>query len=204
MVSVNPQIALQVDLAAAAIAVVALLISIMVSRRQSRVALQDLRLHRDSDIVEWSNRALDHFCSTEMILRQEYHSITSQAEFEKLRLQTMRHVSSCIDQGRLFFPNLDHDNPNWNVDKHGQLKPDAYKGFRHPALDCLVFAYDLLRNDVRYERVHSFETFRNKVTTFKRQFISEVQSELDPRGLARFFGRATRPGNSVVSKSKSA
>jgi hypothetical protein len=200
--SVNPQIALQVDLASTAIAIVALLISIMVSRRQSRVALQDLRPHRDGDIIGWSIRALDHFCSTEMILRQEYHSITGQAEFEKVRLQTMRDISSCIDQGRLFFPNLDHDNPNRDLDKHGLPKPDAYKGFRHPALDCLVLTYDLLRKNALYEGVDAFEAYRKEVTDSKRKFISEVQSELDPRGFARFLNRAALDNKGDVAKSK--
>jgi hypothetical protein len=180
MMSVNPQIALQVDFAATAIAIVALLISIMVSRRQTRVALQNLRQQRDSDMIQWSNRALDHFCTAEMILRQEYHSITSQAEYEKVRLWTMRDISCCIDQGRLFFPNVDHD-------KHGQHKETAFRGLRPRALDCLVFTYRLLSNDARYDHVHAFEAHRKDVTDFKRQFISDVQSELDPRGLVRFL-----------------
>jgi hypothetical protein len=201
--SVNPEIALQVDLAAAAIAIIALTVSIVVSRRQSQAALQNLRLQRDSDIIEWSNRALDHMSSAEMILRQEYHSITSQAEFEKVRLQTMRNISSCIDQGRLFFPNLHHDNPNLAFDKHGLPKPDAYKGFRHPVLDRLVDTYRLLDNDARYDRVQTFEAHRKNVTDYKREFISRVQSELDPRGLAKFLNEAL-PGNKAnVAKSKS-
>src|SRR5215468_1765309 len=99
LMSFNQEIGLHVDLAAALIAFVALLISIMVSRRQSRVALENLRLQRDSDIIKWSNRALDHLCTAEMILRQEYHLFTAESEYEKARLEIMRDVSSCIDQG---------------------------------------------------------------------------------------------------------
>jgi hypothetical protein len=194
--SFNPEITLQVDLAAAAIAIIALSVSVVVSRRQSRMALQDLRLQRHSDIIAWSKEALDHLCCAEMILRKEYISISSQAEFEKIRLQTMRDISSCIDQGRLFFPNLEPDG-------YGQHKPGASRGFRHPVLDCLMFTYRLLEKDARYVGVEAFEAHREKVSNFRSHFISGVQSELDPRGLARFLNKVPLGNKGNVAKSKS-
>jgi hypothetical protein len=179
--SFNPEIGLHVDLAAALIALVALVISIMVSRHQSRVALENLRLQRDSDIIKWSNRAVDHLCSAEMILRQEYHLFTAESEYERTRLSLIRDLSSCIDQGRLFFPNL-------KTDRHGENKPGAYQGYRHPVLDCLVATHNVLENnDVRREDAAVFETDRNNVTGFKKLFISRLDSELDPRGIVRFL-----------------
>jgi hypothetical protein len=179
--SFNPEIGLHVDLAAALIAFVALVISIWVSRHQSRVALENLRLQRDSDIIKWSNRAVDHLCSAEMILRQEYHVFTAESEYEKARLGLMRDLSSCVDQGRLFFPNL-------KIDKHGQDRPGAYQGYRHPVLDCLVATYNVLENnDVRREDAAAFEADRKNVTDFKKLFISRLDSELDPQGIIRFL-----------------
>jgi hypothetical protein len=125
MLSVSHEISLSLDFASATIAIVALLISFVVSRRQARVALQNLRLLRDNAIIQWSNRALDYFCAAEMILKQEYQSITAQAEYEKVRLGTMRDISSCADQGRLFFPNLPHDT-------HGREKLPALPGLSAP------------------------------------------------------------------------
>jgi hypothetical protein len=165
-----------------AIAIAALVISIFVARRQSRVALQNLRLQRDNAIILWSNRALDHLCSAEMILKQEYRSVMSQAEYEKARLATMRNISSCIDQGRLFFPNLHHPTK-------GQDKPAAFRGSRHPVLDCLVFSHDLLGQAGHHQDIHAVETGRNEVVRFRREFISHVQSELDPHGLVRFLNK---------------
>jgi hypothetical protein len=169
--SVNPEITLSI---------VALLISIIFSRRQSRVAMQNLRMQRDNAIIQWSNKALEYLCSAEMILKHEFHSIMQHAEFEKARLGTMRDISACIDQGRLFFPNLLHE-------KRGEDKPAAYRGVRHRALDCLVFTYDLLDRAARDQDVHAFEAVHRQVTGFRREFISLVQSELDPRGLVRFL-----------------
>jgi hypothetical protein len=179
--SFNPEIGVHVDLASALIALVALLISAMVARHQSRVALEDLRLKRDSDIIKWSNRAVDHLCSAEMILRPEYHLFTAESEYEKARLELMRDLSSCIDQGRLFFPNL-------KADRHGQDKSGGYQGYRHPVLDCLVATYRTLENNsARREDPAVFETDRNNVADFKRLFIARLDSELDPRGLVRFL-----------------
>lgn len=180
MLSLSHDISLSIDFASATIAIVALLISFIVSRRQSRVALQNLRLQRDNAIIQWSNRALDYLCSAEMILKQEYHSVAPHAEYEKCRLGTMRDISSCADQGRLFFPNLPDD-------KHGREKPAAFQGYRHPVLNCLVYTYELLGDAARRQDVIAFEADRNTVIGYRRDFISHVQSELDPMGLVRFL-----------------
>jgi hypothetical protein len=176
-----------------AIAVVALLVSIFVARRQSRVALQNLRLQRDNAIIQWSNRALDYLCSAEMILKQEYRAVMPQAEYEKIRLASMRDISSCIDQGRLFFPNRHHD-------KKGLDKPAAYRGSRPPALDCLVFTHDLLGQAAHHQDIHAIEAGRKEVTKFRRDFISVVQSELDPRGLVRFLNANLADKAKVAAK----
>jgi hypothetical protein len=180
MLSISHEISLSLDFASATIAIVALLISFIVSRRQARVAFQNLRLQRDNAIIQWSNRALDYFCSAEMILKQEYHSLAPQAEYEKVRLGIMRDISSCADQGRLFFPNIPDE-------KHGRDRPAAFQGYRHPVLGCLVNTYRLLGNVAPRQDVQTFEADRNKVINFRQHFISLVQTELDPRGLGEFL-----------------
>jgi hypothetical protein len=171
--SFNPQIALQIDFAAAAIAVIALLISLWVSRRQSRLDLEHLRMQRDNDVIGWSNRSLEAFCAAEMLLHQDYLASSSKSDYERLRLSIMRDLSVCIDQGRLYFPNIDKN-------KYGLHKESAFQGIRHLVLDCLVWTYDVLRNESGYEKVDDLEGRRGEITKYKREFISEVQSEVDP------------------------
>jgi hypothetical protein len=144
-----------------------------VSRRQSRLDLENLRMQRDNDIIHWSNRALDAFCSAEMLLHQEYWASSDKAGYEKERFTIMRELSSCIDQGRLYFPNI-------NKDSYGLHKESAFQGMRHLALDCLVWTYDLLRNESGYDKTDDFDGRRAEVTKYKREFVSEVQSEVDP------------------------
>ena len=51
-------VAFQIDLAAAALAVVALLFSFWSGRRQRRIERETLRLQRDPDVIAWSNACL--------------------------------------------------------------------------------------------------------------------------------------------------
>jgi hypothetical protein len=132
------EIGLQVDLAAAIIAIIALVISIWIARRQSRLEIESLRLQRDSDIIEWSNVALDACCQAEMLMRPEYAEASVEADFERKRFEVLASISCCIDRGRLYFPNID-------ADAYGLHKEAAFRGHRHTALDQLVAVYDLLR-----------------------------------------------------------
>jgi hypothetical protein len=177
------KVALQVDLAAALIACLALVISIWVSRRQTRLEVEALRLQRDSDIAGWSNRAIGALCEAEMLLKREFRASTSKADYELKRLSIMAVLSACVDEGRLYFPNVENDS-------YGLHKESAYRGFRHAALDQLVGAYDLLKS-VRYEDDldADLKTRRKSVTAHKREFVSLVQSEIDPKRRVFFLGR---------------
>jgi hypothetical protein len=66
------EITLQVDLATTLIAVVAFLFSLWLGWRQSRLDVEGLRQQRDTDIIHWSNAALQACRQAEMLLRPEY------------------------------------------------------------------------------------------------------------------------------------
>jgi hypothetical protein len=175
-------LAFQVDLAAAAIAVVALLYSVRAGVRQRRIERETLRLQRDSDIIAWSNACLASLCHAEMIMRPQYAAATTESDFEKQRYETLAAISCCIDRGRMFFPNRDHD-------RVGLDKESAYRGHRHPVLDHLVWVYDLL-SKVTFNLPTDAEErrrMRDESVTHKRHFISEVQAEVDPRRRISFL-----------------
>jgi hypothetical protein len=181
------KIALQVDLAAALIACLALVISIWVSRRQARLEIEALRLQRDSDVAGWSNRAINSLCEAEMILRQEFRANASRSDYELRRLSIMAALSACVDEGRLYFPNVEND-------KYGLHKESAYRGIRHAALDQLVWTYDLLKEAIQKdgsgiegEKEAELKAQRKKITDFKREFVSLVQSEVDPKRRVYFL-----------------
>jgi hypothetical protein len=170
------ELALQVDLAAAAIAVMALLFSIRAGRRQRRHERETLHLQRDSDIIAWSNACLASLCRCEMLLRPEFATVAAENEFEKQRYEVLAEISCCIDRGRMFFPNRD-------AHRVGLDKEAAFRGHRHAVLDRLVWVYELLAKVTYREPADAAERskVREQAITHKRHFISEVQSEVDPR-----------------------
>lgn len=176
------QLAFEVDLAAAAIAVVALLFSIWTGRRQRRLERETLRMQRDSDIIAWSNACLANLCQAEMLMRPEYAAATIEHDFEKARYETLAAISCSIDRGRMFFPNREHD--RIGLDREG-----AFRGRRHAVLDRLVWVYDLLEKVSHREPVELAARLdiREQSITHKRHFISEVQSEVDPRRRLSFL-----------------
>lgn len=77
-------------------------------------------------------------------------------------------LSSLIDTGRWYFPN------QW-TDDYGTHKEPAYRGIRQPVLDCVVEAYDLLRDS------QSTESLKTELVAAQREFVSYIQDVLDPR-----------------------
>ena len=176
------ELGFQVDLAAAAIAVVALLFSFWTGRRQTRLERETLRLQRDSDIIAWSNACLSSLCQAEMLMRPEYAAVAAENDFEKRRYEVLADISCCIDRGRAFFPNRD-------AHRIGLDKEGAFRGHRHAVLDRLVGVYDLLEKVTHKSPADAAERLqvREQSITHKRHFISEVQSEVDPRRRVSFL-----------------
>lgn len=177
------ELALQIDLAAAAIAVLALVFSIRAGMRQRRLERETLRLQRDSDIIAWSNACLGSLCEAEMLMRSEYVAVTEPRDYEKRRYEVLAALSCCIDRGRLYFPNRD-------ADKFGLERERAYQGKRHAVLDRLVSVYGLLSERIAHGSPAdpaAREALRDQAIKFKREFISEVQSEVDPRRRVEFL-----------------
>jgi hypothetical protein len=177
------ELALQIDLAAAAIAVLALVFSIRATARQRRLERETLRLQRDSDIIAWSNACLENLCHAEMLMRPQFASVTASDDYERRRLETLADLSCCIDRGRLYFPNRD-------ADKYGLERERAYQGKRHPVLDRLVWVYDMLSEEIAHSSpadVAGREAVRDRGVKCKREFISGVQSEVDPRRRVEFL-----------------
>ncbi|MFC6284532.1 MULTISPECIES: hypothetical protein [Polaromonas] len=69
-------------------------------------------------------------------------------------------LSSLIEQGRFYFPNIAPEN-------YGQDKPPAYRGYRNIALDFLVASYNL------HHKPHT-EANRKQAINLQRQFTSVV------------------------------
>jgi hypothetical protein len=81
-------------------------------------------------------------------------------------------LSSMIDKGRWFFPNIE-------IDDYGDGKELGYRGYRHELLDSLVSAYRCLQQ-LDYHKRENNQSLRNDLTAAKRHFVGRVQRILDP------------------------
>jgi hypothetical protein len=160
------------DLAAAAIAVIALYFSIRARRGQRQLSVEALRLARDNDIIQWSNSAINTIVAVEFLLRGVLRGVGT-GSFAVLRDECLSKLSASIDKGRLYFPNFEHDS-------HGAEKEAAFRGIRQPILDRLVEIYDLVK-DIDANVANQIEAVRQPLMSKKRAFVSEVQSAVDPR-----------------------
>lgn len=108
------------------------------------------------DVLDWYIKVMDVF------------SVLRQAELDKTQKKScLAKLSSLIEIGRFYFPNIDKG------DGYGQNKPIAYRGYRHVALDFLVYAYQLFSKD-------DSNNYDTHTEVLQRLFTSEVYKYLEP------------------------
>lgn len=113
------------------------------------------------EVTNWSTDVCDtltdaiHICESEQI---------DEAELRKIRSK----LSSFVDTGRWYFPNL------WQ-DKYGKQKPPAYRGLRQPVLEHIIAPYRILSDLPKYKYPTKL------IVSHKRHFVSLIQEIIDPR-----------------------
>ncbi len=128
---------LQFDLAAALVALVALLFSIVTFVHQRRISIETLRNHRDNDIIVWLNHTIDVLVGIEFFLRDSTRTVSAAAVRARSAMSSWRDLSSAIDKGRLYFP-------SFTLDVVAPEKPKPHDHDRD-ILNKLVRIYDLIK-----------------------------------------------------------
>lgn len=96
------------------------------------------------------------------------HIVEYSDALERNRTTVLIELSYLIDTGRWYFPN------KW-ADDYGTHKEPAYRGVRQPILNCVVSAYNILKN-----AEHECDA-RQQLVDCKREFVSHIQAVIDPR-----------------------
>ncbi|MCC6076271.1 hypothetical protein ACFPTX_15200 [Pseudomonas sp. GCM10022188] len=131
-----------------------------------------LEKEHDLKLREWT----DQFFSSVRMWAEEVCLAISEAthisEHSELSAEHKRPVliklSALVDTGRWYFPN------QW-VDDYGTHKEPAYRGVLQPVLDCVVAAYDALK-----ESGPEYDA-KSELAMCQREFVSHIQEVLDPR-----------------------
>ena len=93
--------------------------------------------------------------------------------------EDLSNLSSLIEQGRFFFPNIIESN------NHGKKKPIAYRGYRNLALDFLVSSYNLYSSSETENSARDARTLQRYFTSIVfeivnlKERLSKIQSLTD-------------------------
>ncbi len=133
--------------------------------------IEDYRLVRDynKELKEWSNNVINlmttaaHLCLIDP---------KKDANFYSKRHDLLISLSTELDKGRFFLPNI-------NRDAVGKDKLYAYRGIRKESLSAIFRAY------VWVKRIDYFEQKKNipikkMIINTKRVFVSELHKEIKP------------------------
>lgn len=171
---------LVVTVASAIFAIIGAISSHLETRRQEKIRVETLRMHVDGASIDWGSHAIDTLGRMIMFAKTRRQQTNDQS-FETNKVNLMIQLSSLIERGRMFFPNIDPE-------KKGAEKEGAYRGHRPPILDALVFAYYELEAMSRVQG----PTGENTAAFFeecRRLLVSELQAHTDPRRRDMILGR---------------
>lgn len=164
----------------AVVAIISALIARGETRRQRKLQTERLRQSIDAASLDWGNAAIDTLARAAMFARTRNLQANDGA-FLANKASLLVAISTLVDRGRMFFPNLDPD-------KTGAEKEGAYRGHRPPVLDALMWTYHELEAMTR-EGGPSSEDSAQFIDECRRLLVSELQAHLDPRRMDEIVGR---------------
>ncbi|GAB5458695.1 MAG: hypothetical protein Hens3KO_17250 [Henriciella sp.] len=164
----------------AIVALIGALLSRVETRRQRAVQLENLRHGVDAQSLAWGNASIDLLNRAAMFARTRQHQ-QNDTSFLQQRVNLMLGLSSLVERGRLFFPNIEPESK-------GAEKEGAYRGSRPPILDALMFAYYEVEALSRTEGPTA-DNSGEFIEDCRRLMVSELQAHLDPRRRDAVVGR---------------
>ncbi|MGB0506333.1 MAG: hypothetical protein ACPGGK_09060 [Pikeienuella sp.] len=140
-----------------------------IAAAQADLAREQTRMARDSDIIHWAADVTGLLSQMAELTMVQSDDVTWRRDWHLLRHQ----LTAKIDVGRLYFPNYAADMVNLE-------KPPAYRGVRQSVIDHLVWAYDAFSEYAATSNETDMTALRGRLISEKRQFISEIQTHIDP------------------------
>jgi hypothetical protein len=163
-------VAMHLDVAAAAIAVVALLYARKADKNREQLNIETMRVERDNDLIRWINSVIEIIVEMEFILREWNGPADGKTIVAKTKPYLVK-LAAAIDQGRLYFPKFSLD-----IVPEDSTEPEQI-GHGPPILDHLIRIYNLV-NDV--DTISEIKPARHNLLLMKREFIAAAQAEIEP------------------------
>jgi len=164
--------ALQFDLAAAGVALIALVFSVVSFYQQRRISIETLRIQRDNDIIRWVDGVIELLVGIEFFLR-DWSRYPQPVQFAAKRNEYLAQLSIAIDQGRLYFP-------SFSLDIIAPAPKPAAEDDEGDILNHLVRIYDHIR-DIDAKNPVVLDEARHRLLLQKRAFMADVRHEVEPQ-----------------------
>jgi hypothetical protein len=164
----------------AVVAIFGALMSRNETRKQRALQLENLRQGIDAQSLGWGNICIDTLNRAAMFARTRQHQ-PNDAAFLQQRVNMMLALSSLVERGRLFFPNIEPGGK-------GAEKEGAYRGSRPPILDALMCAYYEIEALTR-SAGPTADNSGDYIEDCRRLLVSELQAHFDPRRRDAVVGR---------------
>lgn len=153
------------------VAILSLILSIALVRRQIKLQYESLKAQIEADVLAWTHEAVDALSDAAMFARGR-GDVYEAAECRRGLAEAGNRLSALADRGRLFFPN---ESPK----EYGVEMEGAFKGVRPPILDAMVFACCHVEHMDRAE-TPDVET-ADFLVRCRRLVVSEAQNAINPR-----------------------
>ena len=177
---IQNNVQLIIGVLSAAVALISAAAARRETRRQRHVQEERLRQEIDGASLAWGNRAIDTLSRSAMLARtRDLHQ--NENSFKGAQYNMAVSLSTLVDQGRMFFPNI-------SPDAKGAEKEGAFRGFRPPILDALIFAYYEVQAMTR-QGGPTGDNSAEFLDDCRRLLVSELQAHLDPRRRDEILGR---------------
>ncbi|WP_158811096.1 hypothetical protein [Beijerinckia sp. L45] len=171
-----------VSLGSAMVALASAIVSSILSSRKDERDLFDLRIKYFDNFRKWADQVADNLTESIHLCDLDPSKIGGESYFDR-RHRLRISLSTMVDKGRWFFPNIE-------IDDHGKDKDEGFKGYRHEVLDGLVKAYVCL-GKIDYLNAKNNMNIRRELVVAKRHFVGCVQKILDPADQRIQFERIT-------------
>ena len=157
----------------ALIALASALVTGYFAKRSIQTVERQRRLQHHIELRKWADCVSDVLSETSHFIAIREDTISQPDKIMRLRVE----LSTLIDRGRWFFPNIMRDGLQQN-------KPIASQGVRQRALNRLINIYDVLKElEATPEQEH--EQVKQIVFENRKAFIGDIFQKIDPRGLDR-------------------
>ena len=159
----------------AVIAVVSALISVYFSHRSILSVEKSRKQQYFIELRQWADETSNILSSVSHLCATDSSSVCLVEEIRALKIQ----LSSLIDRGRWFFPNV-------LPEMFGQNKSEASKGIRKAVLTRLVLVYRELEK-LPSDDNELLLSIKAIVDKNRQLFVSDIHIKLDPRSMNKEF-----------------